>query len=146
MGTRATVYQISTPAYEAAVAGDYEKFGNDDMGTPLHIEKAWHAIYYLLTGDNELLLFPSGVALEMMSEYSEVHSAKSTKIINNRLLTAVKDYDGKDLDVFSLNTNAIYPRDWQQESLDCVKLHLDALSEFVGNAVSRGNGLFVIIA
>lgn len=146
MSLRATVYQISPLAFKAACAGDYESFGNEDMGDPLHIEHDWHLIYYLLTGDTDLLLFPAGIEIEIMSEYSEVHSPESLLQLNNRLETIMNDRDVQGLDIETLNAKEIYPRDWQRDPRADVESHLVAISAFIRKALNRGYGLFVFIA
>lgn len=146
MSARASVYQISPRAFEAACAGDYETFGNDDMGEPIHIEHNWHLIYYLLTGDTQLLLFPAGKEIEIMSEYSEVHAPESVLQLSNSLETVVKDRQFQSLDIETLNSKAIYSSDRQNDPRDEVEKNIIELSEFVGETVKRGYGLFVIIA
>jgi len=125
MSLRATVYQISPLAFKAACAGDYESFGNGDMGEPIHIEHDWHLIYYLLTGDTDLLLFPAGIEIDIMSEYSEVHSPESLLQLSDRLKTVVKDRKVQALDIEILNAKEIYPRDWQSDPRDDVQSHLE---------------------
>jgi len=146
MSLRATVYQISPFAFKAACAGDYESFGNDDMGVPLNIENDWHLIYYLLTGDTDLLLFPAGIEIRLMSEYSEVHSPESLLKLSNRLESIMANGEIQALDIETLNAKKLNPRDWKTDPRGDVESHLVTLSAFVQKAVNRGYGLFVIIA
>ena len=54
MGMDAHVYLISSEAFSAAVRGDIETFSAGCEGIVADLDKAWHAIHDLVTGDREL--------------------------------------------------------------------------------------------
>jgi len=55
MSLTATIYPISAAAYEAGRGGDLANF-EPDVASGISLDKAWHAIHHLATGDDTLNL------------------------------------------------------------------------------------------
>ena len=79
MGVEASIHAISRASYAAAQRGDLSELEVDSSVEILDLDKAWHAIHYLLTGDSKLTFLLTGTQIEDVEEHCEVHSPDSIR-------------------------------------------------------------------
>jgi hypothetical protein len=82
MGLTAGVQAISRRTYEAALASRGVDFVVDSSCEVLDLDKAWHAIHYLATGDASLTFLLSGKQIAGVLEHCEVHSPESVSALH----------------------------------------------------------------
>jgi hypothetical protein len=145
MGVRATINLISPAEYAAAVAQDFGAISTD--GRKMDLDKAWHAIHYLLTGNTDLRFLLEGVQCSMVSEIVEAHSPASIAKLSEGLSKAsTRDLMARfQPDVF--NANRIYPDPWEGGSseFDYIEENLACFVALVHEAAQAGKGIFVTI-
>ena len=77
MGATAGIYPISELSYQAGVRGDAESRSVSEIVAGVDIDKAWHAIHYLLTKNTSMFFLLTGQQIPGVSEHCEVHSPAS---------------------------------------------------------------------
>jgi hypothetical protein len=53
LGLRANIWLVTPKTFEAAKRGDWENCAPCEDKTSVDLDKDWHAIHYLLTGDTK---------------------------------------------------------------------------------------------
>lgn len=147
MGLSAHVYQISAVAYSSALRGDIEGFSAGcEVENVLDIDKAWHAIHYLITGDRELRFLVSGIPiLPPHSDTFEAHSPQSITALNKRLtVTSVEALMAK-FDPAVFEALSIYPEGWDWSAADYIRENLSKFVARVRQVAERGKGIAVMI-
>lgn len=82
MGVRATVYSISADDYVRAEKGD----ASFQCDCELELDKSWHAIHFLLTGDTELRFLADGVEVVEGGDFSvTAHSPEAVVDLGERV-------------------------------------------------------------
>ena len=143
MGMSATVYLISEEAYQAAHDGDLDSFDTSLDIDPIELDKAWHAIHYLITGDTELTLLKGGA--EVVEE-AYAHSPKLVAFIWKKIQEKTLEEFAASFSFDDFNKQEIYPNGWDETGYDYIENYLVSFLEFIELAVSRNEGLFIVIA
>jgi len=143
MGIRATIYEISPEAYSTAALGD-SNFELEGKGRDL--DKAWHAIHYLVTGDASLKFLKDGIQLPDVSETVEAHSPQAiAELAQQFTATSADDLLGR-YNADDFNIRSIYSGVWDQNEATYLRGHLIRFMEVVRDAAQRGNGILVVLA
>jgi hypothetical protein len=146
MGVRATIYLISPDAYQAAVRQDLAAFDTDHE-IAADLDKGWHAIHYLVTGDHEFRFLIGGVQLEAVSEPCEAHSPESIAALNQRLAKTTAEVLMAKFDPELFNTHNIYQGPWNAAyKASYIHQHLTKFISVVRQAAEQGKGIFVVLA
>jgi hypothetical protein len=145
MGLRAGIHAISRATYAAALGDDSELAVASSIKS-VDLDKAWHAIHYLLTGDSELTFLLTGTQIEGISEHCEVHSPDSLRSLQLRLAsTSVAEImSGFRLDDF--NDRNIYPGGWTKDMAPYVAEHLERFLRKLRELVDDESGMMVVIS
>jgi Domain of unknown function (DUF1877) len=144
MGMSATVYLLSAHAYYAGVAGDMTAFQPDENAVEL--DKAWHSIHVLVTGDATLRFLTTGVPLPGADETCELHSPDAITALSQRIGEATPSDLMKAFDTDTFNAQRIYPAPWDETGADYVAPYLHVFLETLRQAALTRHGLFVVIA
>ena len=86
MGVSCGLHLITGEAFSAASQGDLASFDAEERRVDL--DKAWHAISYLVTDDPDDKFLKGGVQLPDVSEHCEAHSPVSIAELSKRLRAA----------------------------------------------------------
>ena len=81
MGLTARIYPITAQAYAVAATGVSDKLAISAAAGVVDLDKAWHAIHHLLTGNSTLTFLLSGTPVQGVSEHCEVHSPAAIKTL-----------------------------------------------------------------
>lgn len=155
MGLRATLHLTDQYAHDVALAGDINGFfsyvyADADHShwideNPLDLDKAWHVIHFLVTGDRSLTLLLDGYQLPILDEHLESHSAASVaKVFQGLAGKPATDL----LNRYSwdkLNEAGIYPEKWDEASRPYLLEKLTQFVDKVAEAAAQNRGLFVSI-
>lgn len=143
MGLRATLYAISPEEHEQAVGGDPD-FSVD---VALDLDKAWHAIHVLLTGDTALRFLTDGATvLDAGDCLVEVHAPDAVARLRDRLAAAPPAQLMQGFDADRFNAADIYPGRWDAPGEAYVADHLQRFADFVTAAATHGQALAVVLA
>lgn len=145
MGMCAHIYLISSDAYAAALRGDIEAFDTGSQGIVADLDKAWHAIHYLVTGDRELRFLIGGVQIQSVSEPFEAHSPESIRALHKRLNATSISALMANFDAGVFNTHDIYSGPWDATAADYIKGHLASFIATVRLAADQGKGIAVFL-
>ena len=130
----------------AAALGDDSELAVASSIKSLDLDKAWHAIHYLLTGDSERTFLLTGTQIEGISEHCEVHSPDSLRSLQLRLAsTSVAEImSGFRLDDF--NDRNIYPGRWTDGWAPYVAEHLERFLRKLRELVDGDSGMIVTLS
>lgn len=144
MGMTCTLYTLTPAAFAAAMDGDLEAF--DTGEERLDLDKAWHAISYLVTGDASMDFLNGDVQLPEIAEQCEAHAPTSVAALNTYLSGTTSEalLSGFSADAFA--EIGIYPDAWDETGSAFVRPHLEAFIRFVESTARKGLGLFSVIA
>jgi len=143
MGLRARIYAISRASYAAALHGDLS-FAVDES---LDLDKAWHAIHYLLTGDSELNFLLTGTQIEDVSEHCEVHSPESLRSLQLKSASMSVAEIMSGFRVNDFNHRNIYPEGdkWTEDVAPYIAEHLERFLRKLRELADSELGMMVII-
>ncbi len=155
MGLTATVYTTDPRAHEALLEGDVDEFYSFlDPETdrvqrvdedPLHLDKLWHAIHFLLTGDKSGKFLLGGCEVPEVSEPLESHSAASVADVVHKIngRSASEILDGCSWD--ELNEAGIYGGPWDESARPYLLENLSGFLDKITTAAAENRGLFVVL-
>ena len=144
MGMSVTLHSIDKDSYKAAISGDYGAFEvMPDSSTDL--DKAWHIIHYMLTGNRELKFLEDGVVLDMASEHMEVQSPEQVAKLHARFKSESPDVIVRSADWQEVKSQNIYP-ELDARSSEYVLTYMNIFASAVRRAATANHGLFIIIA
>jgi hypothetical protein len=141
----AHIYLISSDAYSAALRGDIEAFDAGCEGIVADLDKAWHAIHYLVTGDHELRFLVGGVQIQSVSEPFEAHSPESVMALHQQLSTTSSSTLMANFDPNVFNTHDIYSGPWDSTAAGYIKEHLASFISALRLAAIQGKGIAVFL-
>ena len=141
----AGIYAVSAQAYAAALNGNSEAFVLSDSIPGIDLDKAWHAIHYLLTGDTTLTLLLSGTQIVGVSEHSEVHAPENIAALHHRLSSILAAEIVQKFDPTEFNRLGIYPEGWTVPGASYIEQHLRVFIAMLERAADSGHGLFIVI-
>jgi hypothetical protein len=145
MGMCAHIYLISPEAYSAAARGDIEDFDTGQDGIVENLDKAWHAIHYLVTGDQELRFLLEGVQIDPVSEPFEAHSPQLIVTLSQRLASTSPAALMANFDPDKFNALHIYPGPWDVTAAAYIEGHLTRFFSVVRRAAEQGKGIAVFL-
>jgi hypothetical protein len=127
--------------------GDYEGIGAGGVeGVAARLDKAWHAIHYLVTGDCEFTLLTGGVQMECVSEHCEAHSPESIRALHHQLSSTSIPAIMANFDAEVFNAKEIYGGPgWDNSARDYVEEHLETFVSVIGQAAEQDKGILVVI-
>lgn len=124
-------------------------------GSITDIDKAWHAIHFLLTKQPWSTQLPSGFLLagtEVGAELDygaiRVLSPSQVSDIADHLSTLPADFVNLEFDFEKLQSADIYPSIWDSndpEDITYTASYFEDLKQFVTEAASRGEGIAIAI-
>jgi hypothetical protein len=130
-----------------------EDFMEENADRSQDIDKAWHGLHFLLTGDSKPAQFPIGFIMdggEILSgdevpivRIFRPHEVKSIAeaVANSRWSALRERFDPK-----ALTEAQVYPDIWENESaLDYLKENYEQLRRDIGQAAAHHNGLLICI-
>jgi hypothetical protein len=146
MGLTAGIHAISRATYAAALGDDSSELAVASSIESVYLDKAWHAIHYLLTGDSELTFLLTGTQIEGISEHCELHSPDSLRLLQLRIAsTSVAEImSGFRFDNF--NDRNIYPGGWTEDMAPYVAQHLERFLRKLRELVDGESGMMVVIS
>lgn len=146
MSLIATIYSISAAAYEAGRRGDLANF-EPDVASGVNLDKAWHAIHYLVTGDSTLTLLLSGTRLPGVSEHCEVHAPANIEALHRRLSGRSVEDIMANFEPTTFNRLKIYPEGgWSNEEASYIQPYLEAFLSKLAQAADSNLGLLVVMS
>lgn len=147
MGAYATCHAITREGYDQAIAGA-EEFQTATEINPVGIDKAWHAVHYLLTSDTRSTLLLSGTQVPIVSEHCEVHRPESIREMCASLDAHTIDTLMTGFNVQRFDDLKIYPGPgWSDDAgPSFVRPALEAFVELLKRLNERNLGLMVVIA
>jgi hypothetical protein len=147
MGLTAGIHAISRATYAAAQGDDSSELAVASSIKYIDLDKAWHAIHYLLTGNSEHTFLLTGTQIEGVSEHCELHSPDSLRSLQLRLgSTSVAEImSGFRCDDF--NDRNIYPcpGEWTEDMAPYVAEHLERFLKKLREMVDGDSGMIVVI-
>ncbi len=146
MGVSALCHAISNKNYDKALVGSND-FATSSEVAPVDLDKAWHAIHFLLTGDTRMTLLLSGSQVPFVSEHCEVHRAESIRAFYEGLKGRNADELLAGFNCQVLDDLKIYPSPgWSEElGANYVKPALLNFIDFLRVLSERNLGLMVVI-
>lgn len=145
MGQCATIHVIDQKAWEAAATGDFDNVDTVVAVPPVDLEKSWHAIHFILTGNTNLTFLGDGKQLEIVEEHCEAHSPKSVR----KLAAVIGGRDAQEListiDSHDPRLNQIYAWVNSPEFRSYLSEYLEAFLLLLQIAVDGGYGFMVVI-
>jgi hypothetical protein len=144
MGVSCGLHLITAEAFSAVSRGDMEGFDTEESRVDL--DKAWHVISYLVTGDPDHDFLKGGVQLPDVSEHCEAHSPASIAELSNCLRQASAETLLSGFDADKFNASEIYPGDWDERGAQYVRPYLDRFVGLVHRAADEKKGMLVVIA
>jgi hypothetical protein len=146
MSLHASISLISLDAYSCVLRGDTAAIAAGDVdGIAAKLDKAWHAIHYLVTGDSEYILLTGGVQMKEVSEHCEAHSPKSVRALHHRLLSTSIPAIMANFDAEVFNAKEIYGGPWDGSARDYIQKHLKTFISVIGQAAGQNKGILVVI-
>jgi hypothetical protein len=149
MSLLACIYLISLDAYSCVLRGDDAAIAAGDVeGIAAELDKAWHAIHYLVTGDSEKTLLSGGVQMKEVSEHCEAHSPEAIRALHHRLSSTSVPAIMANFDAEVFNAKEIYggpgwdDSDWTR---DYIEKHLRTFISVIGQAAGQNKGVLVVI-
>jgi hypothetical protein len=165
LGLRANIWLVTPKTFEAAKRGDWENCAPCEDKTSVDLDKDWHAIHYLLTGDTKSTFLHTGVQLAGVDEHYELHSPQDVAALHSRLSATSASALMSTFDAKKFDELEIYPRGWVTSiavltppdaaeanagSDKWLRAHIeDLLAQFIAlveRAAQKGLGICVTIA
>lgn len=146
MGAYGTCHAISNKGYDHAIVGADEKFRTVSEIPPVELDKAWHAIHFLLTGDTRMTLLLSGTQVPGVCEHCEVHRAESIRDLYATINGRTVDELLAAFDVKIFDDLKIYPGpEWSEIGSSFIRPFLKDFVDFLKSLTDRNLGLMVVI-
>ena len=139
---------MSRATYAAALGDDSSELAVASSIESVDLDKAWHAIHYLLTGDSELTFLLTGTQIEDISEDCELHSPDSLRLLQLRIAsTSVAEImSGFRCDDFNDRNIYPFPGEWTEDAAPYVALHLERFLKKLRELVDGDSGMIVTLS
>lgn len=144
MGVSCNLYLITPEAFAAAAQGAWERF--DAEADHTDIDRAWHAISYLVTGKADPPFLDRGVQIANVSEHCEAHASAFVADLSQRLHTQTPEMLLHAFNAGTFNEDNIYPGGWDESSATYLAPLLDRFLEFIHRAAREGKGVLAVLA
>lgn len=145
MGLTAGIYAISRTSYDIALAGNPADISIDPTIDRLDLDKAWHAIHHLVTGDASLTLLLSGTQLHGTREHCEVHGPESVAALHNKLSVTSLEAIMARYRPALFSELKIYPGGWSDDAAPYVTQHLQRFIGKIKEISDRRLAMMVVI-
>jgi len=146
MGTQAHIYFITAESYSSVLRGDIDGFSAGCEGIMADLDKAWHAIHYLITGNTDDCLLSGGVQIPDVSEQFEAYSPEAIRLLYEQLSTTTLQQLMRKFDPELFNAKDIYPSGWDDSRRDYVEENLERFITTIRQAANAGKGIAVLLA
>ncbi|MEZ6120001.1 MAG: YfbM family protein [Pirellulaceae bacterium] len=122
--------------------------GDDDSG--IDIDKAWHGIHFMLTGQqyegtppfSDVIFATKTVGDDVGYGPARYLTAAEVAAVADALSSLPSDEFGKRYDAAALTANDIYPQIWSgDEDLDYLLSWYDTLRDYYLDAAAKGNAM-----
>jgi Domain of unknown function (DUF1877) len=145
MGLTLGLQAISAQSYAAALNDNPEDFIVDAAVAPLDLDKAWHAIHFLITGNASLTFLRSGTQIRGVSEHCEVHSPDSVRALVNAIQSTSVAEIMQGFKPDKLSSAKIYPEGWSADQASYVSQHLEQFLTKLIELADQHLGMLIII-
>jgi Domain of unknown function (DUF1877) len=145
-GLRAHIHLVTAEAFPIANAGAEGDFPACLDEPSVDLDKAWHAIHFLITGDTTRNFFLSGAQIAQVSEHCEVHPPRSVAALHAHLGKTSASEIMSTFDPEKLNALGIYDEAWDQTSRRYIEERLVRFMAIVQRATAKGLGKLVVIS
>lgn len=145
MSLCSTIRLINDDSYQAVIDEDLSCFDVIDGGNELELDKFWHVVSYLLTGNTENAFLKIGVQLPEVSETAEVISPEETKEINKQIQKIDLSNLQNNYSIKYLEQKDIYPGCWQEVEFSEIEPYIKQSVQFINYAANNNYGLFITI-
>ncbi len=147
MSMTANVYLISQAAYNSATEGNLENFQLQSDAESVNLDKAWHAIHYLITGDPSLNFLLTGSQVKGIDELFEVHSPDDISDLKRKLSEKfvsklISSYQPKEFNALNIYGGP----GWDGSSVKYIEQYLTVFLDILKEATKRGDGIAVSIS
>lgn len=132
-----------------------EEFEDIAEGQLIDLDKAWHAIHFLLSGSADEAHMPEGALLAGQGIGEDVGYGPARILLPAEVLAFAgylgskpDDFVERHLDFAKLHAADIYPSFWDRKDPHLIKYVADnfrALKAFVGNAAAAGDAIVQIL-
>jgi hypothetical protein len=136
--------------------GELTRYGNQDV-TSCSLEKAWHGLHYLLSGDAWESMGPLAFVLAGGTEvdgsdggYGPARSftPDETRQINTELSAITDDQLWSRFDADAMTAQGIYPGIWNEPECDLkdeYTTYFRQVKQLIADAAARGHGLLITL-
>ena len=136
--------------------GDLTRYDNPDA-TPCSLEKAWHGLHYLLSGEPWESTGPLACIVAGGSEipgsdggYGPARSftPDETKQINSALSTVTDDQLWSRFDAAAMTSQGVYPGIWDEPEADLkdeYTMYFRDIKQLIADAASQSDGLVIML-
>jgi hypothetical protein len=161
LGLRANICLITSETFEAGKSGNPNDCLPCEDATSVDLDKDWHAIHFLLTGDTSLTFLQTGVQIAELEGHCELRSPQDVAALHARLSKTSASELMSTFDSMKFDALGIYPRRWairrdlfappdaSRGSDKWLKAHIEGLLiEFIAlveRAAEKGLGISVAI-
>ena len=126
--------------------GDLALFAPSETLKGTDLDKAWHAIHYLVTGDSELRFLLTGHDIAEFGGHLEAHSPTDIVALRARLSAKTDDEILSAFDAPLFNELGIYSGPWDASARDYIAEWLQRFRVVVERAADNECGLAVMLA
>jgi hypothetical protein len=111
LGLRANITLITAETFEAA-KNNLRNCARCEDETSVDLDKDWHAIHYLLTGDTKLTFLNTGIQVAEVDGHFEIHSPQDVAALHARLSKTSASELVSNFNSMKFDELGIYPRGW----------------------------------
>ena len=155
MGLRATLQAVDNDALSALQTGDHEKFFSfiypDGYRpqwvdqAPVDLDRAWHIIHFVVTGDTSTTLILNGIQVEGIEEHLEIHPREAVSELGRSLNGKSAEELLRTVSINQINELGLYDTNWDESALPYLHEKLSAFLRKTSEAETTNRGLFVSI-
>jgi hypothetical protein len=145
MGLTLGLHAISAKSYAAALNDNPKDFKVETAVESLDLDKAWHAIHFLITGDDSLTFLLSGKQIKGVSEHCEVHAPESVCALHNAMQSTSVAEITQGFKPESFSNEKICPEGLSADQAASVAQHLERFLTKLGELADQNLGMLIVI-
>lgn len=155
MGLRATLQLVENDARLALQTGDHDTFFSfiypDERHPqwvdkePADLDRAWHLIHFLVTGDTSTTLLLNGVQVDGIEEHLEFHPSEAVAELSRTLKGKSAEELLSTVSMRDVNKVGLYDANWDESALPYLHEKLSAFLRKIVEAEATNRGLFISI-